>query len=83
MKESILRTIVPVIVALLVRWGVRDWLGVDDATLTGVVTVGVTGLYYVALRVLEKHFPAAGWALGYPAAPTYPGPASDLDGLED
>lgn len=83
MKESILRTIVPVIVALLVRWGVRDWLGVDDATLTGVVTVLVTGVYYVAVRVAEKYLPAAGWALGYPAAPTYPGPGRDLNGVED
>ena len=59
MKESILRTLVPVAVALLVRVGLKDWLGLDDATVLGLATVLVTGIYYVAVRVTERYFPAA------------------------
>ncbi len=82
MKESTLRTLVPVAVALLVRVGLKDWLGLDDATVLGLATVLVTGIYYVAVRVTERYFPAAGILLGYPSAPTYDIAASN-ESLED
>lgn len=72
MKESIIRTMVPVVVALLVRWGVKDWAGVDDVTLNTIVTALVTGLYYVGVRVLERVSSSKwGWLLGYPSQPVY------------
>lgn len=73
MKESVIRTIVPVLVALLVREGVDQWLAVTQEWLTIVLTAVVTGLYYVGARVLERFKSSKwGWLLGYPSAPLYP-----------
>lgn len=53
---SIVRTLVPLVVGLLVALAAR-WLGVElpEAALTEVVTVFVAGAYYAAVRVLEEH----------------------------
>ena len=71
MKESILRTVVPIIYALLIRWGVKDWLGVDDALFQSAITLVVSGIVYVALRFAETHKAALGWLLGYASQPSY------------
>jgi hypothetical protein len=72
MKESVIRTVVPILVALLVRWGVQDALGIDDVLLQSLVTAAVTGLYYIGVRVLERARSSKwGWLLGYPSAPSY------------
>lgn len=86
MKESILRTLVPILVALLVRLGVVEWLGVDEAAISGLITVLVTGAYYIGTRLLEQWFPGAGWLIGYPAVPSYTGrhaAPTNRDNLED
>lgn len=71
MKESVLRTLVPILYALLVRFGVVEWLGLDDALMQSVVTMLATGLIYVALRLAEKNKAALGWLLGYASQPSY------------
>lgn len=70
MKESIARTLVPLVYALLVKAG-ADQLGVDDVVLQNLAALIVTGVLYVGLRVAEQHFPAAGVLLGWPKSPTY------------
>ena len=71
MKESIVRTVVPILYALLVRYGVTDIVGLNEAVAVELLTALVTGLLYAALRLLEKLEPRFGWLLGLPKAPTY------------
>lgn len=68
---SVLRTLVPMIYALLVRWGVVEWLDPDDLLLTNFITVVVTGVFYVVLRWAEQHWDKIGWLLGYAKQPVY------------
>jgi hypothetical protein len=66
---SVLRTFVPICYALLVRWGLLEWLGLPDEVITYIVTGVVTTLFYVVLRVLERYWDKIGWLLGYAARP--------------
>lgn len=67
---SIVRTLVPVVVALLVRLGLRE-TDLDTTWLVNALTVVVTMGYYVAVRLLEKHWDKIGWLLGFPSSPVY------------
>lgn len=75
---SLLRTIVPSIVALASAGLLKVGIKIDDAFLenlvSGVCGVVVMALYYLGLRVLE-HFRSSKWGilLGFPSAPVYPG----------
>lgn len=72
MKESVIRTLVPILLALLAKTGLQEWGVIDSATLEVLVAAAATGLYYVAVRVLERARSSRwGWLLGYPAAPVY------------
>lgn len=69
---SIVRTVVPLIVGqilgLLASWGIAGDL--ISEPLEAVLTLGLSALYYVAVRVLETHVkPQFGWLLGLPKAP--------------
>lgn len=68
---SILRTVVPVIYALLVKWGVVSWIDPDDAFITNFLTILVTGVIYVLARLVETHWSWFGWLLGYAKQPVY------------
>lgn len=68
---SVLRTVVPLIYAMLVRWGVVSWIDPDDMFVTNFLTVVVTGVFYVLLRLLEKYWDKIGWLLGYAQQPVY------------
>ena len=71
MKESVLRTLVPIIYALLIKAGLAE-VGVDDTTLQSIAAAAAAGLISVALRVLERARGSRwGWLLGYPAQPQY------------
>lgn len=70
MKESVLRTIVPIVYALLLKIGF-DKIGVDDAVLQDLATLVAAGLLYVALRVGERYKKEVGWLLGYAKQPVY------------
>lgn len=72
MFPSIIRTIVPFLVALVGPW-VASNLGVGEDDLSNVATVVAGAVYYVIARLAERYFgPQLGWLLGHPAAPTYP-----------
>lgn len=70
MNVSLVRTIVPVIYALLIKVGI-DALGVKEEDIQALATALATALVYLAIRLGEQLQPKVGWLLGYPAAPTY------------
>lgn len=67
---SIVRTLIPVIVALAVRVGFSK-TGIDEVWVERALTLVVTMGYYIAVRVLERNWSKIGWLLGYPTAPVY------------
>ncbi len=72
MKESILRTLVPIVYALLLKANVGDWLGIDDTLVQNAAALIGAGLVYVAVRLLEQAGSSRwGWLIGYPKAPSY------------
>jgi len=68
---SIIRTIVPAVVAFLVAWAARAGLDIPVEEVTGVIEIVVLGVYYAGVRYLEENHPKAGWLLGLPAKPSY------------
>lgn len=68
---SVLRTVVPIIYAMLVKWGVVTWLDVPSLLWENIITAVVTTLFYVALRVAERYKSQIGWLLGYAQQPVY------------
>lgn len=68
---SVLRTVVPMIYAMLVQRGIVEWLDPNDIFVTNLLTVLVTAVFYVALRFAEKHWNQIGWLLGYAKQPVY------------
>jgi hypothetical protein len=70
MKESISRTLVPLVYVLLLKAGAAK-LGVDDATTQALAALIVTGAIYVTVRVVEQRWPMVGIVLGWPKSPTY------------
>lgn len=83
---SVIRTVVPVIVGLVLSYAVKVGLHLDEAWVTDLVTLAITTAYYSGVRILETRGSAAwGWLLGKASAPKYAnGPASpsDLDSAE-
>lgn len=67
---SLIRTLVPLIVGHLLS--IAFFADANVAGLTELVTLLVSGIYYLAVRVLEyyasKRF---GWLLGWPNQPKY------------
>jgi hypothetical protein len=68
---AVLRTTVPLIYAFLVHRGVVDWLGINSSMANNVITIGVTVIFYVVLRLAEQHWDKIGWLLGYAQQPVY------------
>ena len=66
---GVVRTLVPIVVSVLVGWGFSETS--LNAPVLAVLTVVVTALYYVAVRLLERYWTKIGWLLGYPAQPVY------------
>lgn len=70
---SVLRTVVPLVVAVVAGWPITQQLGIDSEQLGVAASVLVGGLYWLAVRVAETYGPSKlGWLLGYAAAPVYP-----------
>lgn len=71
---SYIRTYSPALAGLIIGWLVSMGLPVSgDAKdgLTAVLVVAFTCVWYALVRYAEKRWPAAGWLLGYPKAPSY------------
>jgi len=77
MLASIIRTIVPVIVGVLLGWAAKVGLSLPEGPVTELVTVAITGVYYGIGRWLEQRWPTVGrWLLA--AGLTKKQPAYDL-----
>jgi hypothetical protein len=73
---SIVRTVVPLLVGLLVAGFSKIGVPVDDdsvaAVVNGLVSAGVAAAYYVVARLLEVFASSKfGWLLGFAKAPVY------------
>lgn len=79
MKDSILRTLVPIVYALLLKWGFGDWLGLDDEFIQSLAALLAAGIVYVILRLLEQYQPLFGLLLGSKKQPVYVKPAAVED----
>lgn len=72
---SVLRTVVPLIVGYFAAWPVAGWFGLQDDQVTALVTVAVTAVYYLLVRLAETYVePNIGWLLGWAGRPVYPLP---------
>ena len=71
---SIVRTVVPIVVGSVIGWAVSLGISLDaqfEPLLTAALTAGFSGLYYVAVRLLETYVtPKLGWLLGLAKTPT-------------
>lgn len=74
---SILRTGVPLLVGYFTAWPAAQWLGLTDEQITSLITIVISGIYYLAVRLLEQLAPQFGWLLGYAAKPVYVPPSAD------
>jgi hypothetical protein len=71
---SVLRTLVPLGVGYFLAWPVAGWLNLTDDQVTSLVTIVISALYYLVVRLVElalPQFPAIGVLLGYPSSPNY------------
>ncbi|WP_084963765.1 hypothetical protein [Thermoactinospora rubra] len=60
MLASIIRTVVPVIVGVLLGWAAKVGLDLPEGPVTQLVTIVITGAYYALARWVESWWPAAG-----------------------
>lgn len=63
MLESIIRTVVPLVVALVLGWAAKVSLNLDGDAVTSIVTAVIGTLYYAIARLVEKAWPALGSVL--------------------
>jgi len=77
---SIIRTVVPYVVGLLLAYAARVGLNIPGDALTLVVAAVLSGGYYGAARLIERRWPSAGrvlLALGLTAQqPSYAAPVA-------
>lgn len=75
LRDSIIRTLTPVIVGAILGWLASINLPVDDG-LEPALIIAITGafqaLYYIAVRLVETYVtPKFGWLLGLKKEPLY------------
>lgn len=63
MLDSIIRTLVPLIVGVVVGQAARVGLDLPSEAVAAIVTPAATAVYYVAARWVEQHAPQVGRAL--------------------
>lgn len=75
MLASIIRTLVPVVVGVLLGWAAKVGFDLPAGAVTEVVTVVLTTAYYAISRLIEEQWPGLGrilLSLGFTAKqPTY------------
>lgn len=60
MLASIIRTLVPVVVGVLLGWAAKVGFDLPAGAVTEVVTVALTTVYYAVARLLEQEWPQVG-----------------------
>lgn len=74
-SASVARTLTPILVGLILGVLGTEIVGVNEASLTPVVSGVITAIYYALVRALEQKWPKVGVLLGWPSAPTYSKPS--------
>lgn len=76
MLPSIIRTVVPLVVGLLLGWAAKVGLDLPEGAVTEIVTALITAAYYALARLVEQAWPGLGrvlLSLGLVrGAPVYP-----------
>jgi len=72
---SIVRTLTPLLVGLVLGVFGSEVAGVNEASLTPVIAAVIAGVYHALIRALEQKYPKVGVLLGWPTAPTYSKPS--------
>jgi len=73
MGDSIIRTVVPLIVGVILTQAARIGLDLPAGAVEEIVTVVAATVYYSAIRWLEQRYPAVGrWLLGLGIARNQP-----------
>jgi len=68
---SIVRTVTPIIIGVILAVVGTDVAGVDEASLTPVISALLAALWHALVRLLESKWPKMGWLLGLPKKPVY------------
>lgn len=63
MYPSIVRTCVPLVVAVVLGQAARIGLDLDEGAVTSIATAVIGTAYYAIARLIEGHYPKAGRAL--------------------
>lgn len=63
MYASVIRTVVPLVVALVLGQAAKVGLDLDEGAVTSIVTAVIGAAYYTVARVIEEQWPAAGRVL--------------------
>lgn len=73
--DSLVRTVVPLIVGAVLSFFVTRGIALDpefESSLTVALTAAFTGVYYLAVRLFEVYVsPKFGWLLGLAKQPEY------------
>lgn len=72
---SVVRTVTPLLVGLIIGVIGTEIAGLDEASLTPVISAVVAAVYHAAVRLLEEKYPKVGVLLGWKSAPTYSKPS--------
>jgi hypothetical protein len=54
--SSIIRTVVPAAVGILVGWAAKAGFNLPNDAVSAIVTIVITGVYYAGARWIEAHF---------------------------
>lgn len=72
---SMVRTVVPIAVGLLLEWVAKKTGVVVPATSVAPIVAGAAATaYYALVRLAEHKWPAVGWLLGLAVKPSYSTP---------
>jgi hypothetical protein len=74
-SASVVRTVTPLLVGLIVGVVGTKLAGIDEATLTPVVSIIVAAAYHALVRGLEQKWPRLGMLLGWDSSPAYSKPS--------
>ena len=70
-SKSIVRTIVPLVVGLVLSLLIKAGFNVTSTQVEMTLAPVISAAYYLAVRFIEKRIPKVGMLLGVPTAPQY------------
>lgn len=74
-SASVVRTVTPLLVGLIVSLVGTKLAGINEESLTPVITIVVAAAYHALVRALEQKWPKLGMLLGWDSSPAYSKPS--------